>query len=299
VSQPIAPVQRVRRALLFTPGDDLHKLEKAAALGVDSIILDLEDGVALSRKVQARQTIVQALQTLDFGRSERLVRINAINSGLELDDLEETLPAHPDGYVMSKVEFPEHVQWVSSQIGEAERRAGWPTGAIRLLAMVETAQGIVNLKDIARSTERLDALIFGAEDLVGSLGAIRTRDGWEVFYARSAVVVHAAAFGLQAIDMIYADFNDVDGLVAETEQAVQMGYSGKTAIHPRQVGRIAQVFIPTDEAIASAERLVAAFEAHQANGTGAFALDGKMVDAPMILAAERVLARARAAGKVP
>jgi citrate lyase beta subunit len=286
---------RVRRALLFTPGDDLHKIEKAAGLGADSVILDLEDGVAVSRKQDARQTIVHALRTLDFGLSERLVRINAVDSGLEADDLAATLPAHPDGYVIPKVERAEQVQWVSKQVAETERREGWPTSAIRLLALVETAPGIVNLKDIATSDIRLDALIFGAEDLVGSIGAIRTGEGWEVFYARSAVVVHAAAFSLQAIDTIYADFQDVNGLTAESERALQMGYTGKMAIHPRQVGPISEVFTPSDDAIASAQRLI---EAYQSSGAGAFALDGKMVDAPMIRAAERVLARARAAGKL-
>ncbi len=289
---------RVRRALLFSPGDDLHKIEKAAALGVDSVIMDLEDGVSVSHKVEARQIIIQALRTLNFGRSERLVRINAVDSGLEADDLAVTLPGHPDGYVIPKVERLEQVQWVSSQIADMESRERWLPGAIRLLALVETARGIVNLKEIAGSDDRLDALIFGAEDIAGSMGATRTRDGWEIFYARSAVVVHAAAFGLQAVDMIYADFQDVPGLVAESERALQMGYTGKMAIHPRQVAPISEVFTPSDDAIAGAQRLVEAYQAHQASGTGAFALDGKMVDAPMMRAAERVLARARAAGKL-
>ncbi len=289
---------RIRRALLFTPGDDLHKIGKAAALGADSVVMDLEDAVAVSRKAEARLSIVQALQTLDFGRSERLVRLNPVGSGLESDDLTVTLPARPDGYVIPKVEAPEHVRQISDQIGDAERRSGWQPGAIRLLALVETARGIVNLKEIAGGSDRLDALIFGAEDLVGSLGGTRTTEGWEVFYARSAVVLHAAAFSLQAIDTIYADFQDVGGLTAETERALHMGYTGKLAIHPRQVGPISEVFTPSDDAITSARRLVEAYQAHQASGTGAFALDGKMVDAPMIRAAERMLARARAAGKL-
>ncbi len=288
---------RVRRVLLFTPGDNLHKIGKAAALGADSIIMDLEDGVALTRKAEARRAVVEALRTMDFGRSERLIRINPIDSGLWTDDLAATLPAHPDGYVIPKVERAEHVQWVSNEISELEYRQRWQPGAIRLLVLVETARGIVNLKEIASGDERLDALVFGAEDLAGSMGAIRTREGWEVFYARSAVVVHAAANGLQAIDTIYADFHDMAGLTAEAEQALQMGYTGKMAIHPRQVEAIANVFTPSDDAVAQAQRLVEAYNAHQASGTGTFALDGRMVDAPMIRAAEHVLARARAAGK--
>ncbi len=292
------PIPRVRRAVLFTPGDSLHKLQKAAGLGVDSIILDLEDGVALNRKVEARQTVVQALQTIDFGRTERLIRINPVGSGLEADDLKVTLPAHADGYVIPKVEQADQVQWASAQIAATERSQGWPVGAIRLLVMIETARAVVNLREIAMSENRLDALIFGAEDLAGSLGAVRTRENHEVSYARSAVVIHAAAFGLQAIDQIYADLNDTPGLTAEAEQAMHMGYSGKTIIHPHQIEPVAQVFTPSDETIAQAQRLIEAFQAHQSRGAGAFALDGKMVDAPFIRAAERVLARARAAGKI-
>ena len=291
-------MDRTRRALLFTPGDDMHKITKAAGSGADSVIMDLEDGVALSRKAEARQTIVEAVKTLDFGRSERLVRINPVASELETDDLKMTLPAQPDGYIIPKVERPEHIQWVSEVIGEFERRRRVPLGTIRLLALVETARGIIHLKEIAGSDDRLDALIFGAEDLAGSIGAVRTREGWEVFYARSAVVIHAAAYGLQAIDTIFADFGDIPGLVADATQALQMGYSGKLAIHPRQVAPIAEVFTPSDEAVAQAQRLIEAYNVHQGEGTGAFAYEGKMVDAPMIRAAEFVLARARAAGKL-
>ncbi len=290
--------QRVRRVLLFAPGDDLKKIQKAAASGADSVVMDLEDGVALARKAEARTTITGALQTVDFGRSERLVRLNPVNSELLQDDLESILPARPDGFVLPKVELAGQVHRASELILAEEYRRSWPPGAIRLLAIVETARGVVNLREIAGSDPRLDALIFGAEDLAGSLGATRTRDGWEVFYARSAVVLHAAAFDLQAIDTLYVDFQDVDGLRLDAERALHMGYTGKLAIHPRQIEPITAVFTPSDESIAQARRLAEAFKAHQAEGTGVFALDGKMVDMPMLRAAERILARARAAGKL-
>lgn len=288
---------RIRRALLFIPGDSQRKIEKGAALGPDSVILDLEDGVAFSQKQAARETIAHALRALDFGRCERLVRINPVGSGLEGDDLLAVLSARPDGIVLPKIENPDQLRVVSGQIANAERRMGLPEGAIRLLAIIETARGIVNLREIAAADPRLDALIFGAEDFVGSIGATRTREGWEVFYARSAVITYAAAFDLAAIDTIHAVPDDLDGLRAESERALQMGYSGKLAIHPRQVEPITAVFTPTDDAISAAQRLVDAYHAHQASGVGVFVLDGKMVDAPMLRAAENVLARARAAGK--
>jgi citrate lyase beta subunit len=278
------------------PGDDRHKIETGAAMNVDSIIMDLEDGVALTRKDAARETIRAALREVDFGRTERLVRVNAVSTGLHVDDLNHTIAAHPDGYVLPKVESAGQVQAVSSRLRQAEALYGWPENSIALLVIVESARGIISLREIAESDSRLSALIFGAEDLAGDLGAKRTADGWEVFYARSAVVLHARAFGLQAIDTVYVDLKDLDGLVAQTEQALYMGYTGKLAIHPRQVDPIQRIFTPDTEEIQQAKRLIDAHNAHQQAGTGAFQLDGKMVDMPIVRAAEAVLARARAAG---
>lgn len=289
---------RSRRALLYVPGDNLHMVEKAAALGADCVCLDIEDGVALNRKADARVTIAGVLSRLDFGRSERLVRINPVGSGMENDDLDAILPAHPDGIVIPKVQDAGQVQWVSRKIAEAEKLYGWEPGAIVLLVLIESARGVVNLKEIAGADPRLQGLIFGAEDLAGDIGAVRTRPGWEIFYARSAVVTHAAAFGLQAIDMVWMDLHDVDGMREECLQGAQMAYSGKQIIHPNQVEPAHSAFAPSDEAIAQALRVVEAAAQNQDAGKGAFALDGKMVDMPVVKAAEWVLARARAAGKI-
>jgi citrate lyase beta subunit len=284
--------------LLFVPGDNQRKLEKAAGLGADCVCLDLEDGVALSQKAAARETIRATLPVLAFGRSERLVRINRLGSGLEREDFDQTIGGRPDGVVISKVENAEAVRWLDEQITNAEKANGWPRGDILILAMVETARGIVNLAGIAGASTRLAALIFGAEDLAGDIGATRTRESWEVFYARSAVVTHAAAFGLQAIDMVYTDYKDLDGLRREACQGAELGYAGKQVIHPDQIAPVQDAFTPGADAIAQAQRLVAAFHEHQTAGRGAFALDGKMVDMPMLRAAEQVLAKARAAGKL-
>lgn len=288
---------RSRRALLYMPGDDRHKIEKAISLGVDCICMDMEDGVAPNRKAEARRTIAAALRELDFGRAERLARINPVGSGLEKDDLDAVLPARPDGIVIPKVETVEQLVWVSEQVETMERRQDWPVGDIRLIAIIETPKAVLNLKDIA-AHPRLDALIFGAEDLSVALGATRTREAWEVFYARSAVVLAAAAFGLQAIDMVSIDFRDLEALRAEARLGAQLGYAGKQVIHPNQVGPVQEAFTPDDAAIEAARRLIAAFEAYQREGKGAFAVEGRMVDLPLVRAAQNVLARARAAGKI-
>ncbi len=289
---------RARRALLYMPGDDWRKIKKATTLGVDCICMDLEDGVAHNRKAEARVTIAEALNTLDFGRSERLVRINPVGSGLETDDLAAVLPAHPDGVVVPKVGDAATLLWVSEKIAEVETAQGWPVGEIPLFALVETARGVVNLRAIAGAAPRLAVLIFGAEDLAGDIGAVRTPAGWEVFYARSAVVTHAAAFNLQAIDTLNIDFQDLETLRKDAEQGAQMGFSGKQIIHPNQVAPVLEAFTPSEAAIAEARRIVEAHATHQAAGTGAFAMGSKMVDMPLVRAAEQVLARAQAAGKL-
>jgi citrate lyase beta subunit len=280
------------------PGDDRHKIEKAITLGVDCICMDIEDAVAFNRKNAARETIAAALRELNFGRAERLVRINPVGSGMEEDDLRAVLDARPDGIVLPKVGDVEAVRWVSARLAEAELEQGLPLESIALLGLIETARGVVNVKDIASCDPRLQALIFGAEDLAGDIGAVRTREGWEIFYARSAVVTHAAAFGLQSIDMVYMDLHNLEGLADECLQAARMAYTGKQAIHPNQVVPIQEAFTPDDDAVARARRVVETAAQQQTEGRGAFSLDGRMVDAPVVKAAERVLDRARAAGKI-
>jgi len=287
---------RLRRALLYMPGDSRRKIEKATRLDVDCICMDLEDGVALSEKSVARAAVLKALGELDFGRSEKLVRINPVGSALEADDLAQTIAGRPQGIVLPKVDGAAPIRWLDEQITAAEKAHGWPAGELAILAMIETARAIVHLPDICQASPRLRALIFGAEDLAGDMGTTRTREAWEVFYARSAVVTHAAAFGLQAIDMVAVDYHDAAALLDEARQGAQLGYSGKQAIHPNQIGPIQAAFTPAPEAIAKARRLIQAYADWQASGVGAFELDGKMVDAPVVKAAEQVLSKARAAG---
>ncbi|MHB8627493.1 MAG: HpcH/HpaI aldolase/citrate lyase family protein [Aggregatilineales bacterium] len=289
-------MSRLRRVLLFMPGDDLRKIEKGAASGVDSVIMDLEDGVAYSRKDAARQTIVKALGTLGFSRSEKLIRINPVSDPQFQTDLTTTAGARPDGYVIPKVETADQVRHVSQWLDSVEHSHNWPPGAIRLLALIESAAGIVAIREIASADRRLDALIFGAEDYAGSVGATRTADGLEVLWARSTVVAHAAAVGLQAIDTPFVNFQDTNGLARDAAFAAQLGYTGKLAIHPRQIELLNRAFNPSKDAIAYAQQVLTAFDEQQRNGAGVFALDGKMIDEPMAKAARTVIERAGAAG---
>lgn len=286
-----------RRALLYMPGDDWKKIVKATTLGVDCICMDMEDGVAVNRKAEARVTIAKALRELDFGASEKLARVNSIGSGWERDDIDAVLPFRPDGIVIPKVETREQVEWGSRIIEAAELKHGWALNSIRMLVGVETALGILNLKEIA-AHPRLDGIIFGGEDYAASVGARRTREAVELLYARQSVVAACAAFGLQAIDIVYIDFKDAEGLRLEAEQGAGFGFSGKQIIHPNQVGVAQEAFTPSDEALEEARRIVETFEASQKEGKGAYALDGKMIDMPLLKNAQKTLARARAAGKI-
>lgn len=286
----------LRRALLYMPGDDDHKIEKSTKLSVDVICMDLEDGVATTNKQYARSVVVNSLKTKDFRRSEKLVRINSVSSDFWVDDLHAVIPACPDGIVIPKIESADEVQMVSEMVGELETQNGLIAGGISIMVIIESAVGVVNLSQIASSSSRLVGLIFGAEDLVADLGALRTESANEVLYARSAVVLYAAAYKLQAIDMVYVDYQNEHGLITEAMFGKQLGYSGKQIIHPNQVMPVQNTFTPDQDEIKKALHLLSEFEKHQNDGKGVFSFGGKMVDAPMIRTAELIISKAKAAG---
>lgn len=285
-----------RRALLYMPGDNWKMITKSITLGVDSICMDMEDGTAVNKKAEARLTIAKALGELDFGASEKLARINSVGSGWEREDIESVLPYRPDGIVIPKVESFDQVEWAAKIIEAAELKFGWPMNSIRVLIGVETAKGILNLREIA-AHPRLDAIIFGGEDFAASIGATRTKDAVELLYAREAVVVACAANDLQAIDIVTIDYRDLEALKIESQFGAGLGFSGKQVIHPNQVSVVQEAFTPSEDAIAYARRIVETFEASQKEGKGAYALDGRMIDMPLLKNAQKVLARAKAAGK--
>ena len=280
------------RSLLFMPADSPRKIAKGAELPADAIIADLEDAVAPGRKQKARSLLVESYRALPQNGPLRSIRINPVHSPFWPDDLLQTFAAAPQLYVIPKVESAADLQRVDQRLTPLESNAGMPVGSVRLLPIVESAAGVVNLPEIARADPRIVALAFGAEDFAGDIGAQRTREGWEVFYARSAVVTVAAAFGLQAIDTVYTDLASDSGLAEECETVQKMGFRGKLAIHPRQVEVINRAFTPDLAEVAAARRLIAVFEAHQRAGRGVCVLDGKMVDMPMYRAAQDLLARA-------
>lgn len=280
---------RLRRSLLYVPGDSRRKIEKAAASRADAVILDLEDGIAPDKRADAVATIADALQSLDYGAKERIVRL----SGLDLaGELAAIAPAHPHGFLLPKVEHADEVIAADQALHIAEREGGMSAGLFALHAMTETALGVVNLREICQASPRLQTLVFGAEDYAASIGATRSREGSEILFARSAIVAHAAAFGLSAIDCVYVNYQDAEGFAAECALARQLGFAGKTIIHPAQIDPCNEHFLPTDAEIAWAQNVVRAFEQHQTHGAGAFNLNGVMVDRPLYLIALNLLSAA-------
>jgi len=283
---------RLRRAFLYTPGDDPHKIEKACTLKADCVCVDLEDAVSPSKKEEARLIVAHTLGTYDFGKSERLVRINAPSTPLFMPDLRTIVDAIPDGIVIPKAEDANTLQYVDGFLEAFEAKKELPIGLIRLVAIIESARSFVNLKEICEATPRLTALIFGAEDLAVSLGARRSISNQEVFYARSQMVLHAAAYGLDAIDLVCNNYRDADALRREALEGAQLGYCGKQVIHPNQIAVVQQAFSPTPQEIEKARTVVEEYEQRLEDGKGALGLQGALVDMPVYRQARQLLEKA-------
>lgn len=281
---------RARRALLYVPGDDRHKMMKASTLGADCVCLDLEDGVAFNHKELARKTVLEGLDTINFSGSEVLVRVNGLSSGLTASDLVAILPGNPDGFFLPKVCSADEVIYIEKQLSEFERTEK-KDGSFGLVLGIETALGLLNLNQICQASKRIQALVFGGEDYIADLGGMKTPSKMELFLPRSLIAVHAAAYDLQAIDMVCTDYKNEALLIEESKEGMALGYAGKQVIHPDQVGPVQNAFTPEPGAVAQAERIVRAFRTNLEMGKGAFSLDGKMIDLPVVKAAERLLAR--------
>ncbi|XP_061081925.1 citramalyl-CoA lyase, mitochondrial [Conger conger] len=295
-----------RRAVLYVPGADERKLRKLASLDVDCAVLDCEDGVALSKKAEARETIPRMLQELELGRTEKCVRVNSVSSGLAEADLEVILQGAvlPPALMLPKVENTEEVQWF---VGRCRRYLAGRTlqEPIRLLTFVETALGLLNFKAVCEEVRELgpkaglhhDGVVFGSDDFCASIGATRTQDASELLYARQKVVVTAKAFGLQVVDLVYIQYQDGDGLRRQAREGALMGFTGKQVIHPSQIQTVQEEFSPSPERVRWARDLISAFQEHQKLGKGAFTFRGSMIDMPSLKQAQNIVTMATAVPK--
>jgi citrate lyase subunit beta/citryl-CoA lyase len=286
------------RSLLFIPGDSEKKLSRADGAGADALILDLEDAVTPANKPLARELVPAFLRDRPRGSrtSQLWVRINPLDSGLALDDLVAIVAAEPDGFMLPKADGPAEVLKLSYYLDALEAQAGVERGSIRILPVAtETPAAPFSLGDYrAAAIPRLLGLTWGAEDLSAAIGASTNLDpdgGWALTYrlVRTLTLLGAHAAGVQAIDTLYADFRDEDGLRTASRASRAEGFTGRIAIHPAQVAAINQSYTPSPEEIDHARRVVAAFAESDAGTVG---LDGKMLDIPHLKQAQRVLAQA-------
>ncbi len=280
--------ERIRRSMLFVPGNNPSMIQTCPIYGADSIILDLEDSVAPSQKDAARRLVVHAIQELDFTGAEIAVRINAPDSEDGKRDIETLKHVGVQALLIPKAETAEYVAAVDRQLGDLQ---------IALIPMLETPAGVLRGIEIAASCDRVVSIAFGAEDYATSMGIQRTKEGREVFTARCLVAMAARARGVAAIDTVFVDVNDEEGLATDTREAIAVGFEGKLSINPRQVEVINREFTPTAAQIDRARRVVEAYEDGIRRGLGAIALDGKMIDMPVVQRAQTVLRMAKAAGR--
>lgn len=296
----LAP-SRLRRTLHFVPGANERMLEKSLTLEADSLVLDLEDAVTPENKDEARQVVAGWLREVEFGRQERTVRMNSLQTSWGLSDLEVTMEHPPDAFLVPKIRSLEDVEEVDHHLSRLEQKYGHRQGQVRLILIAtETPQGVLNLGSLT-GCSRVDALTWGAEDLSAALGAKRNRDAegqlLEVFrYCRTMTLLAAKAGGAQAIDSVFVDVGNPEGLRRECEESAAMGYTGKITIHPSQVPIVNDAFTPSPEEIAEARELVEAFVENRASGRMAFRFRGQMVDVPHLERARRLLELARLSG---
>jgi citrate lyase subunit beta/citryl-CoA lyase len=285
-----------RRNLLFIPGGNEKLLNKGLGLEVDGLILDLEDSVTPDRKASAREDVIKALITSDFGGKEKVVRINAFSSDFGPEDIEKVVQGEPDTLLVPKVNRDEDILIYDRFISEAEQKGGLPQGGIGLIALIETPLGIVNIDTIATATPRLQGLLFGAADFTRETRGRITEDRQELYYPLMRILLAARIAGLDALDTPYFDINDLEGLERHARQAKNMGYDGKALIHPAQVEIINRIFTPTQEEIKYAHRVIEAFQSAGAAGKGAVQLDGKLIENVHVAMAERILMLAAQGG---
>jgi citrate lyase subunit beta/citryl-CoA lyase len=284
--------------MLFVPGNNPGMMSDAHIYGSDALMFDLEDSVTLREKDAARLLVYHALKTIHYGECERVVRVNPLSTPFGKADIEAMVAAGAEVIRLPKTETAQDILDTEAEIERAERKYGIPVGQTRMMAAIEGALGVVNAYPIASASPRLVAIALGAEDYCANLKTTRSPEGSELLFARGAIIVAARAAGIDAIDTVFSDVNNEEQLVKETLAIKQLGFDGKSVINPRQIKPVHRVFTPTHEEVVKAQRIIAASHDAEARGSGVVALDGKMIDRPVVLRAERTLALAYASRAV-
>ncbi|MCD6098692.1 HpcH/HpaI aldolase/citrate lyase family protein [bacterium] len=288
---------RLRRSRLYIPGNNPSFMYNARLYGADCLILDLEDAVAPLEKDAARILVKHAIKRIDWGNSELIVRINPLNSGFGREDIRVIAPMAPNAILIPKCESAHDVNAVEELVTDYARSQG-VYEEIYLIPLIETAKGVLNAYEIASASPNICAITFGAEDFTKDMGISRTREGKETFIARSIIAMAAKAARVQALDTVFSDINDIDGLIESAKEAKMLGFDGKGLIHPSQIEPVHKVFTPTKEEIEYASKVVAAYEAAKSEGKGIVALGSKMIDKPVVERAIHTIEYAKQLGLI-
>lgn len=280
---------------MFVPGNNPGMMQDAFIYGPDSIMLDLEDSVTMAEKDAARLLVHNALKTIDYGNTEMVVRINPLNTAYGKKDVEAVVKAGVHVIRMPKTETAEEVREVELEIERVEKEIGC-LGRTKIMAAIESTLGIVNAYEIAVASERMMGIALGAEDYCANLKTQRSPEGTELLFARQQIVVAARAAGIDALDTVYANLNDMETFRKEVELIKQLGFDGKSIINPRQIEIVNEVFAPTEKAIEKAKTIIAAIKEAEKRGSGVIAVNGKMVDRPVVIRAQRTIDLALASG---
>lgn len=286
----------MRRSMLFLPGNNPNMLINGNCLGADAVIFDLEDAVSPDEKDAARILVRNTMRYMDFCGCEIIVRINSIDTPYWKKDIDAILPYHPDLILLPKTGGAADALEVDAYLSQAEECLGLEKNSVGLMPLIETALGVENAFAIASATKRVKALFLGAEDLTADLQCKRTKEGREIEYARARLVMAARAAGVEVYDTPFTDVNDDIGIETDAVYAKSLGFSGKASISPRHVETINRVFSPTQAEIDYAYEVMQAITLAKQRGKGAIALHGKMVDAPIVMRAQRTIAMAEALG---
>ena len=280
---------------MFVPGNNPGMMQDAFIYGPDSIMLDLEDSVTMAEKDAARLLVHNALKTIDYGNTEMVVRINPLNTAYGKKDVEAVVKAGVHVIRMPKTETAEEVREVEREIERVEKEIGC-LGRTKIMAAIESTLGIVNAYEIAVASERMMGIALGAEDYCANLKTQRSPEGTELLFARQQIVVAARTAGIDALDTVYSNLNDMETFRKEVELIKQLGFDGKSIINPRQIEIVNEVFAPTEKAIEKAKTIIAAIKEAEKRGSGVIAVNGKMVDRPVVIRAQRTMDVALASG---
>lgn len=289
-------MDRLRRTMMFIPGNNPSMITDGHIYGSDSIMFDLEDAVSLREKDSARFLVYNALKTIDYGNTETVVRVNGLDTPFGRDDFEAMVRAKVDVVRLPKTDTAEEVIEADNLITKIEKKIGLEVGTIKLMAAIESPLGILNAYKIATASKRLMAMALGAEDFVTNMKTTRSADGIELLAARSQILLATRAAGIYALDTVYSDINNEEGFINEVRLTKQLGFDGKSVIHPKQIGIVHKIYEPTKEEIEHAIRVLYGIKEAERKGSGVIAVDGKMVDGPIVDRAYGVIELAKAAG---